>query len=113
MKSRTPADKETLIYALFRYQGKRLKYSTGLSIKPKFWDDKKQLGKSLRNFNPATLNKSLTKISDIIVDIYNDDQSIPITQFKDEIDQKRGNNLIISSNTTNSEFFDFSKQPPS
>lgn len=40
------SDKPVLIMLNFSYHGKRLKHSTGLSIKPSHWDSKKSLPKS-------------------------------------------------------------------
>ena len=33
------SDKETLILLSFSYNGKRLKYSSGISVKPKSWNN--------------------------------------------------------------------------
>lgn len=42
------ADKNTLIFMLLRFNGKILKYSTGLKIHPDFWNEDKQRVKELR-----------------------------------------------------------------
>lgn len=41
---------ETLVYLLYRFNGTKLKYSTGQKIKPKFWNEEKQRAKETRDF---------------------------------------------------------------
>lgn len=46
-----PNSKEpTLVYLFLRFNGQKLKYSTGQKIHPKFWNDEKQLAKETRLF---------------------------------------------------------------
>jgi integrase len=40
----------TLVYLFLRFNGQKLKYSTGQKIHPKFWNDEKQLAKETRLF---------------------------------------------------------------
>lgn len=40
----------TLVYLLFRFNGSKLKYSTGQKITPKFWNPEKQRSKETRQF---------------------------------------------------------------
>jgi integrase len=44
------ADKETLVYLIFRFNNERLKYSTGEKIDPKFWSATKQRAKEIKDF---------------------------------------------------------------
>lgn len=63
LKDTNDQNKETLIYLIFRYSGKRLKYSTGQKIKPKFWNENQQRSKSTKQFPQAPeLNALLDKL---------------------------------------------------
>lgn len=54
---------ETLIYLFFSYSNKRLKYSTGEKIKPKFWNNGNQKAKETKQFPEfPELNSRLTNI---------------------------------------------------
>src|SRR5215207_3690101 len=44
---------KTLIYLLYRFNGSKLKYSTGQKILPKLWNSEKQRVKVVRTFNEA------------------------------------------------------------
>ncbi|PRY08866.1 site-specific recombinase XerD [Pontibacter ummariensis] len=49
LKEPTSKD-ETLVYMLFRFNNKRLKFSTGEKILPKFWNPEKQRAKETKQF---------------------------------------------------------------
>ncbi len=40
----------TLVYLIFRYNERKLVYSTGQKIDPKFWNDQKQRAKETKQF---------------------------------------------------------------
>lgn len=64
-------DKETLIYLLFSFKGKRLKYSTGEKILPKFWNKKNQRVKETSKFTQyPEFNTRLKNIDNAINNIY-------------------------------------------
>ena len=54
----------TLISLIYRFNGKRLVYSTGQKIPPKFWNDKKQRAKETRSYPEyAELNNLLNEMA--------------------------------------------------
>lgn len=62
---------ETLIFLFFSYNGKRLKYSTGQKIHPKFWNETKQQAKETRQFPEyPELNEFLIKLGHNIQNVY-------------------------------------------
>jgi len=44
------SNEPTLIYLLYRFNGQKLKFSTGQKIHPKFWNEEKQRAKETRQF---------------------------------------------------------------
>src|SRR5687767_512388 len=42
---------KTLVYLLYRYNGQKLKYSTGQKIVPKYWNEEKQRARETRQFS--------------------------------------------------------------
>src|ERR1700756_2295072 len=61
----------TLVYLLFRYQGQKLKYSTGQKILPKFWNPETQRVRETKKFKQyEELNALLQKIEDKVCDSY-------------------------------------------
>lgn len=44
------SDSATLIYMLLRFNGQKLKYSTGKKINPKYWNEDKQLARESKSF---------------------------------------------------------------
>ena len=65
------ADKQTLIYLMFRYKGKTLKYSTGESIHPKFWNSNLQRAKETAKFPEyPDLNHFLNKLGERTLNIF-------------------------------------------
>ena len=55
-------DKDVLISLVFRYNGKRLVYSTGLKVKPRYWTGSK--AKIVKNHSQAysALNDELVEL---------------------------------------------------
>jgi len=65
------SDKGTLIYLMFRYKGKTLKYSTGESINPKFWNPNSQRAKETSKFPEyPDLNHYLNKLAERVLNIF-------------------------------------------
>ena len=61
----------TLVYLLFRYQGQKLKYSTGQKILPKFWNPETQRVRETKKFKQyGEFNALLQKIEDKVFDSY-------------------------------------------
>jgi len=64
---------ETLIFLFYRFNGNKLKYSTGQKIKPRFWNPLKQRAKISQEFPQASkLNDLLENLSRSIADAYKD-----------------------------------------
>lgn len=71
LKELDDSNKDTLIHLIFRYKGKRFKYSTGQKIKPKFWNSTKQRAKSTRQYPQCSeLNALLDKLENITLTAY-------------------------------------------
>lgn len=90
LKDRT-TNKETLINLFFRYNNKRLKYSTSQKIPPQYWDDDKQRAKRTNKFPQySELNSYLDKLETLTKNTYrrflNDDKIPSIQEFKKELD---------------------------
>ena len=61
--------KETLIYMFFSYDGRRLKYSSGEKIAPKYWNNSSQ--KVSRSFTGGSdINGHLRSLEENILSIY-------------------------------------------
>jgi integrase len=62
---------ETLVYLLYRFHGTKLKYSTGLKIQPKFWNEEKQKAKETRQFPQyAEFNNTLNNLDALVNNRY-------------------------------------------
>ena len=48
------ASGETLVYLLYRFNGSKLKYSTGQKIKPTFWNPETQRAREVRTFKQSS-----------------------------------------------------------
>ncbi len=87
LKSTVDKNKAALISAVFRYDNKKLVYSTQHKIAPKHWNARKQTA-----FNNYTLyqdvNKDLNLISDAILKVYpeNKDNPLSLDDFKKRLD---------------------------
>lgn len=65
------ASSATLIYLVLNYSGKRLKLSTGLSVPPKYWNDKTELVKENREFPQYNKhNEGLIKKKKAVLDAF-------------------------------------------
>src|SRR4051812_11506466 len=67
-----PTSKEpTLVYLLFRFNGQRLKYSTGQKIYPKFWNEETQFARDTRQFPAAAeFNTTLKNLAAAVSNQY-------------------------------------------
>jgi integrase len=86
-------DKPTLIVLVFRYDGKRLVWSTQEKARPRFWDNKRNRVKiTVNNSQDSAINKQLNEIANKAVEIFRrfDDGNLTIEQFKDELDYSFG-----------------------
>lgn len=103
LKSILDQSKPTLISAVFRYNSKRLVYSTRINIAPKNWNSKKQSPKSAFHFY-ADIKSQLDKITFTIHKIYkefrdaNNLDILEIELFKEHLDIALGRIVIPGSN---------------
>src|SRR5689334_5922414 len=67
-----PSSKEpSLVYLLFRFNGQRLKYSTGQKIHPKFWNEETQFARDTRQFPGASeFNTTLKNLASAVSNQY-------------------------------------------
>jgi integrase len=85
--------KETLIFMVFRYRGKKLLYSTGLNILPKEWNFKTQRPFDLERRNDLwSIRNTLDDLSQWCRSIYIDHEygRISISDFKYILDERLG-----------------------
>ncbi|MCB0633026.1 MAG: tyrosine-type recombinase/integrase [Saprospiraceae bacterium] len=91
---RLPKSKtETLISLVFRYQGKRLVYSTGYSIHPKDWDSKMQRPiQQERRSDLFAIKRLLDDLAKYCIDIFIESEygSISLDSFKEQLDIRTG-----------------------
>ncbi|MEL7118250.1 MAG: phage integrase SAM-like domain-containing protein [Bacteroidota bacterium] len=91
------AKNETLISLVFRYQGKRLVYSTGYSIHPKEWDFKIQrpIQKKGR-IDLLNIDRQLDNLAQCCLDIFIEANygAISVSTFKEQLDIKIGKKII-------------------
>ena len=88
---KTPgAQKETLIFMVYRYRGRKLLYSTGLTIHPKDWDFKIQRPVELnRRPDLWKIHRDIDHLASICKSIYMDADygQIEVADFKKQLDQ--------------------------
>ncbi len=109
------SEKETLILLIFRYQGKKVQYSTGLNIHPSDWSKKdNRVILKERRIDLFELNKKLDEIQSFCIDIYveNDFGNISIDDFKHQLSIKLGKVVEspienTSTKSNGSPLFDF------
>ena len=82
---------ESLVSLYFSYNKKRLVYSTGDKIPPKFWSEENQRAVKSKQFpQHSDLNARLENLSHETLNIYRryvNDRKVPsIAQFKSELD---------------------------
>ncbi|WP_373521073.1 tyrosine-type recombinase/integrase [Aquiflexum sp.] len=67
------AEKETPIHLYIRHEGKRLVYSTGKFIHPKFWNEETQQARQVKDFpNAKIFNSNLKFIQDTAFKVFED-----------------------------------------
>ena len=106
LKDKKTAGK-TMIILSFHYNGKRLKYSTGISVKPKSWStSSKQIysGVSSSVIKNATLKKMEYLLSEEYNTIVHDNDDIPETDYFKKLLNSKFKNL---SQTDSNTFFDY------
>src|SRR5829696_4873754 len=74
------AKEDTLVYLLFRFNGSKLKYSTGQKINPKFWNPETQRAREIRAFKQysefnSLLNNLETEVNNAYRKLLNDRHS--------------------------------------
>ncbi len=95
LKSHDPKDKaiDTLIILVFRYNGKKMVYSTGEKVKPKYWDKSTRRAKySINQRGYADLNQRLNRLEELTIEIFkeHDFGNIEISTFKKELAYRNG-----------------------
>lgn len=107
LKSITDKNKTTLISAVFRYDNKRLVYSTQHKIEPNKWNDRSQRPRpSYKLYHDV--NDDLKLISDAIIKIYSDNKENPLStdDFKKRLDIVLGR-VKIEMEITTIDFIDY------
>jgi integrase len=87
------AKKETLIFLIFRYRGKRLLYSTGLCIQPKEWNAQSQRPQAMeRRPDLWAIQRQLDDLAAWCTSIYIESEygRISTQEFKERLDQHSG-----------------------
>lgn len=102
---------ETLIFLVYRYRGKKLLYSTGLTVNPFDWDFKVQRPiEQEGRLDLSAIRTELDNLSSYCKSIYfkTDYGGISVTAFKDELDIKtnRKQPTPIEKHPTFLEFLD-------
>ena len=85
------AKQETLIYLFYNFNNKRLKYSTGEKINPKFWNPESQRARESKQFpEHPEFNSRLDKIQVAVKNSYrklqNDEKTITPELLKEELE---------------------------
>lgn len=71
LKDRTTKS-STMILATFCYQGNRIRFSTGISIPPKYWNKNTEQARELIEFNEASfINEKINHINSRVKSLYN------------------------------------------
>lgn len=103
------SDRDSLhqIIAVYRY-GPKLVYYTGLKVKPKWWNTKANKAKESVNFTDGvSINEELSAIETHIKAIYNENKEIPLDQFRNEVDYRRGLKERPKKQNENKTLFEF------
>jgi hypothetical protein len=64
------SNEETLVYLLYRFNGSKLKYSTGQKIKPKYWNSTAQRAREVRGFGYGEFNTLLNNLETEVNEAY-------------------------------------------
>jgi integrase len=71
---------ETLVYLLYRFNGSKLKYSTGQKIKPRYWNSETQRAREVRAFGYSEFNTLLNNLEAEVNEAYRkliNDRKVP------------------------------------
>jgi hypothetical protein len=98
---RKDAKEESLVLITIHYHGKRFRISSGFSINPRFWNDKKGRAKVLLDFPLANdfndrLDNIERKIEDLLRDYRKSDNYPSIAEFKNDIFKTNKKPLVVS-----------------
>jgi len=104
------SEKETLINLIYRYDGKRLKYSTSLKVPPEYWNDKKQRVRETIKFihyqeYNNILNSYEKKTEKIFLTFKEIGRYPTIQEFRDELNKVSGKR--VSNPDSPQELFSF------
>ncbi len=82
---------DTLVFLYFHFGNRRMKYSTGEKINPKFWNSENQRAKETRLFKEypefnARLNDCAEKVRSAYRKILNDGESVTLSNLRKELD---------------------------
>ena len=82
---------DTLVFLYFNFGSRRLKYSTGEKINPKFWNFENQRAKETKQFKEypefnARLNDCAEKVRSAYRKILNDGESVTLFNLRKELD---------------------------
>jgi site-specific recombinase XerD len=85
------AKTETLVFLYFNFGNKRMKYSTGEKINPKFWNSENQRAKETKQFKEypefnTRLNDCAEKVRTAYRKILNDGESVTLFSLRKELD---------------------------
>ncbi|RYZ84130.1 MAG: site-specific integrase, partial [Proteobacteria bacterium] len=64
------SEEETLVYMLYRFNGAKLKYSTGQKINPKYWNPQSQRAREVRGFKHQEFNGVLNNLQAEVNEAY-------------------------------------------
>ena len=101
---------KTLVYLLFRYQGQKLKYSTGQKILPKFWNPENQRARETKQFiQYGEFNALLQKIEDKVFDSYRKLLTDNIVPTTDRLRKELNRKLLVGELAKQNNFIGFIK----
>jgi len=102
------AKEETLIYLFFHYDGKRLKYSTGETINPKYWNEENQrVSKSLSG--SLEVNNNLDLADSTVKRFHREALTNGITATNEYLKEKLDAILRPGKSNSGNQFFDYLK----
>lgn len=107
LKDYLSKDGESHILAIFRYGDKKLKYYTGLVVKPKYWNKTGNAKESVNYSKGAEINSELLVITKAIISIYNGNKNIELEAFRNEIDYELGHKARPKENTNELTLYQF------
>ncbi len=95
------AETPILLYYKFNKQlEKRLTYSTGQVINPKYWNENKERAKPSVVFDYKRMNLILDKIIAQANELVQDEQILNIVEFRNKLDDFMGRDYFIADNET-------------